>query len=703
MKKSALILAGILVFVWLPALAQEPKPEESKPDLIQTYLPPATSSTSTIQEKDAEEVGSPPTQQPAWSHQDGEILADSELQNMYLISEGRKRHLPDPATFEGLDLQWDNIEIVSPEELAAIPPGEDVAPKAAATPLAQLLAQQSAEKDQSKISSEKRLKALLLGEVFELAVPLQCPLKEVVITTEGSLNKVASKDKEDDCESGEPGDLIILEGMKVEKGVLDLDTDRGFKVKLNLGKSLNAGDVENLALSGLAPVLRRPTSEEFQAQRRELLLDRFARRTGRGMKLLNAAMEREVGEGLEEWSDQALPILADSQVNQYIAGLGKRLLSNSLVETEQYKFRFYVVDEDVVNAFAAPGGVIYVYRGLLENVQSEAELAGILGHEIGHVIGRHASKAMGRQLIEIMASIGAEAASEGAGYITSLIISILELKFSRDAEREADRLGAINLYLAGYDPGRMADFFARSSAAERGKKNPFQALQSTHPFNQDRYEDLQSLINKLGLQGKTSDSFSFHLMKKKLAQRQSLPETIVLHNIQTVALLSSGGSANRLQKRYAMDTFGKKLAKSHGVSVINLEDRLSPALLGAVIQSVQLTGRLNPHLIAEFKQVVQADALLDLDVAGFRERKVGFLKSLGTNRTSNSSVGIGFTMFDSQTGEPVWGNMVSLYQDVGGIPTGFMGLSIPLGSKPPAFEDLADKAIDKAVQSFKKK
>ncbi len=223
--------------------------------------------------------------------------------------------------------------------------------------------------------------------------------------------------------------------------------------------------------------------------------------TGRQERLsLTRADEQKLG-------DQEHPkILAsmggvyeDHKVTGYVAEIGGRLARNSEIPEGQWTFT--VLDSPVVNAFALPGGYVYVTRGLLALANSEAELAGVLGHEIGHVTARHTAQRYDRartaSIFGVIATIGAAAAGidpgavgqavnmAGRGYVAS---------FSRDQELEADHLGVRYIARAGYDPYAQADFLesmqAQSALAARlkGKTNDPNQVDffSTHPATADR-------------------------------------------------------------------------------------------------------------------------------------------------------------------------------------------------------------------------
>jgi predicted Zn-dependent protease len=151
----------------------------------------------------------------------------------------------------------------------------------------------------------------------------------------------------------------------------------------------------------------------------------------------------------------------DPALQAYVAGLGQRLARAS--EVPDAEFRFTVLDSDIVNAMALPGGYVYVTRGLVALAGSEAELAGVLAHEIGHVTARHSSQRVSRQVLgDLVAGVvGAVIGVPGVGELAQLGSGAYLQSYSRDQESEADSIGIRYLGGAGYDPRAMAGFLAR--------------------------------------------------------------------------------------------------------------------------------------------------------------------------------------------------------------------------------------------------
>ncbi len=187
-------------------------------------------------------------------------------------------------------------------------------------------------------------------------------------------------------------------------------------------------------------------------------------------------------------------IYDDPEISRYITSLGNLLAKTS--ETPDQKFTFTVLDSPVVNAFALPGGYVYVTRGLLALADDEAEVAGVIAHEIGHVTGRHASQRYGRaQATQILATgvgilLGSQQAAQAAGQVGVLALQ----SYSRDQEFEADLLGVRYLSRAGFEPEGMADFLTKLQADSRLTAtiagNPEAAdnfnIMQTHPRTADR-------------------------------------------------------------------------------------------------------------------------------------------------------------------------------------------------------------------------
>ena len=184
-------------------------------------------------------------------------------------------------------------------------------------------------------------------------------------------------------------------------------------------------------------------------------------------------------------------------------------------------FTIKVVDSEVVNAFALPGGFLYVNRGLLEAADNEAEVAGVIAHEIAHVAARHgveqASKAELLNYASIplifLGGIGGYAIRQGLG----LAVPLTFLKFSRGAEKEADRLGAQYMWASGYDPNALVTFFEKLQAKDKKKPGTLSKLFSTHPMTGDRITEVQALIGQFPDRGEYQISTSeFSLVKTRV-------------------------------------------------------------------------------------------------------------------------------------------------------------------------------------------
>jgi predicted Zn-dependent protease len=206
--------------------------------------------------------------------------------------------------------------------------------------------------------------------------------------------------------------------------------------------------------------------------------------------------EMQIGRQMAMEVEQQSKIMDDPMVNEYINRIGQNIVLHS---DAKVPFTIKVVDTDEVNAFALPGGYFFVNRGLILAADNEAELAGVMAHEIAHVCARHAMENQGKASAM---NYGALAGIIFGGPILSNVLynggGILQglagLKFSRGAEEEADRLGVQYAYAAGYDPTGMATMFEKLAAQNKKKPGTVAKLFSTHPENLQRRDTTLSLV-----------------------------------------------------------------------------------------------------------------------------------------------------------------------------------------------------------------
>jgi predicted Zn-dependent protease len=203
--------------------------------------------------------------------------------------------------------------------------------------------------------------------------------------------------------------------------------------------------------------------------------------------LYSLEREFEIGRSLASQVESSSRLLADPYVQNYMEDLVGRLVRNS---DAQAPFTVRVIDSDELNAFALPGGFLYVNTGLLLEAETEAELAGILAHEIAHVTARHATKQASKaRLVQLfslpLVFVGGPVAM-GVSQALNVALPLTFLKFRRNAEREADFLGLQYTYRAGYDPAALIDFLERLNEKEYEPRVP--GIFSTHPMNLDRIQ-----------------------------------------------------------------------------------------------------------------------------------------------------------------------------------------------------------------------
>jgi predicted Zn-dependent protease len=210
----------------------------------------------------------------------------------------------------------------------------------------------------------------------------------------------------------------------------------------------------------------------------------------RDFMLVSEEDEIKLGQQTDVGVTQEYGLYDDQRMTAYVNEMGQRL--GKLSHRSELDWHFKILDASVVNAFAAPGGYVYFTRGILATLNSEAELAGVMGHEIGHVTARHSaqqiSKAQMAQFGLAGVAIGLDILGiPGLSSLAQLGAGVLFLKFSRDNEREADSLGVEYATKAGYDAAQMADFFETLQRMDsKSDRSGLPSWFSTHPSPEDR-------------------------------------------------------------------------------------------------------------------------------------------------------------------------------------------------------------------------
>ena len=253
-----------------------------------------------------------------------------------------------------------------------------------------------------------------------------------------------------------------------------------------------------------------------------------------GISACGISQQQEVQLGQQESAQvqQQLPLVQDALINQYVSSLGNQIASKT--SRADLQWQFYVVNTDVVNAFALPGGIIYVNRGVLERADRMDELAGVMGHEIEHVVRRHSVKQMEQMQganvgVALACTLTNVCSNQAAATAINVGGAAIFAKFSRTDEVQADEGGFRNLMNAGINPEGMLTFFQKLLAEEQqsGGNSNVSSWFSDHPGTQDRIQDIQNMLSQVPqsqLRNLTTDTQSFQQMKRRVMSLPPAPK-----------------------------------------------------------------------------------------------------------------------------------------------------------------------------------
>lgn len=222
--------------------------------------------------------------------------------------------------------------------------------------------------------------------------------------------------------------------------------------------------------------------------------------TGPGGKqsliIIPTSQEVAIGQGMAEQVEKEEKILADTVWQNYLNDVGQKIAAVS--DRKDIKYYFKVIESDQINAFAAPGGYIYFYTGLLREMDNEGEMAAVMAHEISHVVGRHSIKRLQTALGVATAYqlvFGEDGTSDVLNVAIGVGMNLLMADYSRDNEREADQYGIHYMVKAGYDPqGAIGMFEKLAALGGGGEYSVFEKLASSHPETQERIRNAKTQI-----------------------------------------------------------------------------------------------------------------------------------------------------------------------------------------------------------------
>ncbi len=215
----------------------------------------------------------------------------------------------------------------------------------------------------------------------------------------------------------------------------------------------------------------------------------------RSLILISSSEEVEIGKQVAADVESKDRLLNDSTVQSYVNGIGQRLVS--ACDRRDITYTFKVLENEEINAFACPGGFIYVYKGLLKTMDNEAQLAGVLGHEIAHVVARHSVKKL-QQIygVNLLIQVALGEKSEAVQGLVGAAAGVILLGYGRDNEFEADEYGTLYEKKAGHNPDGMVQLLGKFKAMEKSPPGTLEKLLSTHPPTSERIGRVQSVIQK---------------------------------------------------------------------------------------------------------------------------------------------------------------------------------------------------------------
>jgi len=252
-----------------------------------------------------------------------------------------------------------------------------------------------------------------------------------------------------------------------------------------------------------------------------------------GVSACGVSQQQEVQIGQQESAQiqQQLPLVQDAVINQYVTSLGNQIASHT--SRADLQWQFYVVNTDVVNAFALPGGIVYVNRGVLERADRMDELAGVMAHEIEHVVRRHSVKQMEQMQganvgVALACTLTNICSNQAAAAAINVGGTAIFAKFSRTDEVQADEGGFQNVINAGISPEGMLSFFQKLLAEEQQSNNSnVSSWFSDHPGTQDRIADIQRMLAQVPasqLRNLTTDTQAFQSMKRRVMSLPPAPK-----------------------------------------------------------------------------------------------------------------------------------------------------------------------------------
>lgn len=217
-----------------------------------------------------------------------------------------------------------------------------------------------------------------------------------------------------------------------------------------------------------------------------------------GFNIISLEQEWELGREIEREIGEQLTLSTDAELTGYVRNLGERIVAGTPMSGLEW--RFHVVEDEAVNAFNAPGGLVYVNTGLIREAENASELSAVMAHEVGHGVARHGTQRLSQQYgVAVLAGL---ILGDDPGLLAEIAASIAAAgtmaRFSREDEFEADELGVTFTVEAGYHPRGMVTFFQRLLELQQREPGSVERFFATHPATQERIDRVEDMVEGMG-------------------------------------------------------------------------------------------------------------------------------------------------------------------------------------------------------------